>query len=135
MRLFGVAFGLFTMVAGGATSFVSSLPALSQELFNESMAWMDTFYDPDAGYLHDLSAQTALDHETRSSAWYALGLLARNENDDAQEADKIIINIIGGQFRNESQQWYLSSRTAYSYSHSLNQVRRLPEISRGTSRR
>lgn len=93
------------MAAVARASYVDSLPSNAQELFSESMSWMDTFYDTEAGYLYDLSAQTALDHETRSSAWYALGLLARNEDDDVQQAEKIVNNIISGQFRNESQQW------------------------------
>lgn len=86
-------------------SYVSSLPGYARELFTESMTWMDTFYDSQAGYLYDLSAQTALDHETRSSTWYALGLLARNDGDDVNQAENIINNIIYAQFRNESQQW------------------------------
>jgi hypothetical protein len=32
-------------------------------------------------------------------------LLARNEADDAEQAVRIVTNIIGGQFKNESQQW------------------------------
>jgi len=42
------------------------------------MEWMDDFYDSSAGYLYDVSAASALRHETRSLAWYAVGLLARN---------------------------------------------------------
>jgi len=81
------------------------LPHNAQQLLNESMSWMDTFYDQAAGYLYDLSATTALRHETRSSAWYALGLLARNEQDDAQQAAQIITNVIDGQFKDLAEQW------------------------------
>lgn len=105
MRLFRVAFSFFVLISYSNGSYVSSLSSNAQELFTESMAWLDTFYDSEAGYLYDLSAQTALDHGTRSSAWYALGLLARNEDDDVQQAEKIVNNIIFGQFKNESQQW------------------------------
>jgi hypothetical protein len=70
------------------------------------MKWLDMNYDSNDGYLYDLNTQEALRHETRSSAWYALGLLARNENNDAAEAEKIIVNVIGGQFKNTTQQWY-----------------------------
>ncbi|KAG7100590.1 hypothetical protein HYQ44_019942 [Verticillium longisporum] len=38
--------------------------------------------------------------------WYALGLLARNEGNDAAEADKIITNTIRGQYRVESEEWF-----------------------------
>ncbi|KAK4508146.1 hypothetical protein PRZ48_001884 [Zasmidium cellare] len=68
------------------------------------MAFMDRNYDPVAGYQFNLN--TALLHETRSSAWYAVGLLARNEKDDAEHAAKILTNIIGGQYHNTSEQWY-----------------------------
>lgn len=71
------------------------------------MQWMDTFYDSSAGYLYDLSAATALHHETRSSAWYAVGLLARNEGCDVDEALKIITNVIQGQYKEIGLQWYI----------------------------
>ncbi|KAF2706867.1 hypothetical protein K504DRAFT_437848 [Pleomassaria siparia CBS 279.74] len=77
----------------------------SQSLLRESMNWMDMYYDADAGYLFSLSAQ-ALTHETRASAWYASGLLARNEGDDAEQAAKIIRNVIDGQHKNISSQWF-----------------------------
>lgn len=75
------------------------------QLLQESMTWMDMYYDSDAGYLYDLDSQ-ALIHDTRSSAWYAAGLLARNEGDDAEQAAKIVENIIAGQHKNVSSQWY-----------------------------
>jgi hypothetical protein len=71
------------------------------------MGWMDNFYDPAAGYLYDLSSSTALRHETRSSAWYAIGLLARNSGNDVAEALKIITNIIHGQFKDPKDQWFV----------------------------
>ncbi|CAG8981254.1 hypothetical protein HYALB_00003852 [Hymenoscyphus albidus] len=88
------------------TSYVESMPLNAQGLLNESMAWMDNFYDPAAGYLYDVSASSALRHETRSSAWYAVGLLARNEGEDVQEALKILTNVVDGQFKNPEDQWY-----------------------------
>ncbi|EMD60323.1 hypothetical protein GGP41_008302 [Bipolaris sorokiniana] len=74
-------------------------------LLQESMDWMDMYYDNERGYLFDLDA-AAMVHDTRSSAWYAAGLLARNENDDVEQAVRIVTNIIQGQFKNESEQWY-----------------------------
>jgi hypothetical protein len=82
----------------GTTSF-------SANLLQESMQWMDMYYDSDKGYLFSLDA-AALTHETRASVWYAAGLLARNEADDVEEAVKIVKNVVGGQFKNETQQWY-----------------------------
>ena len=86
-------------------SYVSCLPKKTQQLLTESMDWMDGFYDPSAGYLYDLGAASALGHETRSSAWYSIGLLARNNGSDVEEAMKIITNIIAGQFKDPADQW------------------------------
>lgn len=77
----------------------------AQGLFDESMEWMDAFYDSKAGYLYDLDGNQALRHNTRSSSFYAVGLLARNEGEDASEAEKIILNLIGGQFTDPEKQW------------------------------
>jgi len=73
-------------------------------LLHESMDWMDMYYDSERGYLFRLDA-AALTHDTRSSVWYAAGLLARNEADDIEQAVRIVKNVIGGQFKNESEQW------------------------------
>ncbi|KAF2794408.1 hypothetical protein K505DRAFT_242202 [Melanomma pulvis-pyrius CBS 109.77] len=77
----------------------------ARNLLQESMSWMDMYYDADAGYLYSLSAK-ALTHETRASAWYASGLLARNEGNDVEQAVKIIRNVIDGQHKNVSSQWF-----------------------------
>lgn len=69
------------------------------------MDWLDLYYDNEKGYLFSLDS-AALTHDTRASAWYAAGLLARNEADDAEQAVRIVQNIIGAQFKNESQQWF-----------------------------
>lgn len=69
------------------------------------MTWLDQFYDPETGYLHDESETTALRHETRSSVWYAVGCLARNQKDDVAKAEKIITNTINAQYRVLSAQW------------------------------
>lgn len=84
------------------------LPENAQNLLDESMRWMDTFYDSSESYLYELSAFAALRHETRSSVWYALGLLARNEKDDAEQAESIIGNVVRAQFKEPAEQWYSS---------------------------
>lgn len=73
-------------------------------MLRESMDWMDMYYDNERAYLYSLDAQ-ALTHDTRSSVWYAAGLLARNEGDDAEQAARVVRNVIGGQFTNQSLQW------------------------------
>lgn len=102
-RLFAVT--LASWAAPATCSYVASLTPNAQALLNESMSWMDTFYDAAAGYLYGVSAATALRHETRSSAWYAIGLLARNEGDDVANADKILTNIVDAQFKDPAEQW------------------------------
>jgi hypothetical protein len=78
--------------------------SFSANLLQESMTWMDMYYDNERGYLFDFDA-LALTHETRSSVWYAAGLLARNEDDDVEQAVRIVRNVVGAQFKNESEQW------------------------------
>ncbi|KAH5242357.1 hypothetical protein HBI72_197980 [Parastagonospora nodorum] len=79
--------------------------AFAANLLQESMSWMDMYYDSERGYLFNLDA-AALTHETRASVWYAAGLLARNQADDVEQAVRIVKNVVGAQFKNESQQWY-----------------------------
>ncbi|KAF2030911.1 hypothetical protein EK21DRAFT_64253 [Setomelanomma holmii] len=74
-------------------------------LLQESMNWMDMYYDQERGYLLSFDA-TALTHDTRSSVWYAAGLLARNEGDDAAQAARVVRNVVGAQFENQTLQWY-----------------------------
>jgi hypothetical protein len=102
----------------------------SANLLHESMNWMDMYYDSDRGYLFSLSA-AALTHETRASVWYAAGLLARNQADDVEQAVKIVRNVVGAQFKNESQQWWVVVMKAQIEGRLTEflQVRRLSEIS------
>ncbi|UPL02755.1 hypothetical protein LCI18_013689 [Fusarium solani-melongenae] len=96
----------FAALAFAAPSALNSMSRNARSLFTESMNWMDDYYDSEAGYLFDFSATTALNHDTRSSVWYALGLLARNQGDDATEAEKIITNVIHAQYEDPKDEWY-----------------------------
>lgn len=100
---------VFNPVNSPNASYLLSLPVNAQDLFNVSMNWMDQFYDSAAGYLHDVSSSTALRHNTRSSGWYAVGLLARNQGSDVEEALKIITNIIAGQYKDPAKQWCVTT--------------------------
>lgn len=97
------------LVTAAPAQHATRLPDNAQQLLDESMKWMDTFYDSSESYLYELSATAALRHETRSSVWYALGLLARNEKDDVKQAESIICKVIDAQFKEPSEQWYVSS--------------------------
>lgn len=106
MRKFTLALLALSGHTGLATSsYIDVLSDNAKELFTESMDWMDTYYDTRAGYLYDVSATAALRHETRSSAWYAFGLLARNKGHDVSEAEKIIQGIISGQYKDPADEW------------------------------
>jgi hypothetical protein len=48
----------------------------------------------------------AASHETRSTVWYATGLLQRQKGDDVEQAIQIITKVIGDQEKNVSAQWY-----------------------------
>lgn len=87
-------------------SYLSSMPLNAQGLLNESMQWMDDNYDTSAGYLYDFGGVSALRHETRSSVWYAVGLLARNQGSDLAEAERIIANVIAAQFKDPADIWF-----------------------------
>ncbi|KAJ4300052.1 hypothetical protein N0V90_005301 [Kalmusia sp. IMI 367209] len=91
--------------AAVATNGSNTADDATKQLLEESMNWMDLYYDPDAGYLYNLDSKALL-HDTRSSAWYAAGLLARNEGDDVEQAARIVENVIAGQHKNGSEQWY-----------------------------
>lgn len=108
-RALTFAFVLYALLQGTFGSTLSHVArndtaTFASNLLRESMNWLDMYYDAEAGYLYSLDAK-ALTHETRASAWYSAGLLARNEGDDAEQAAKIIRNVIDSQHKNISSQW------------------------------
>ncbi|KAF3396507.1 hypothetical protein F1880_007338 [Penicillium rolfsii] len=85
----------------------AELTQQSQQLLDQSMSLMDDIYDADASYLNYFYYPLAAGaHETRSTVWYSVGLLQRNQGTDRDEAIKILKNVIGGQEKNESVLWY-----------------------------
>ncbi|KAL2823837.1 hypothetical protein BDW59DRAFT_180482 [Aspergillus cavernicola] len=79
----------------------------SQSLFDESMTIGDAIYDPSVSYLRYFYYPLAAGpHETRSTVWYSVGLLQRNQDNDVDEAVKILRNVIGDQEKNTTVQWY-----------------------------
>ncbi|KAH9908035.1 hypothetical protein F4778DRAFT_720057 [Xylariomycetidae sp. FL2044] len=83
------------------------LPYNAEQLFNESMFFMDKIYDRKVGYLNYFYYPLAAGpHETRSSVWYATGLLQRNQGDDVEQAIRIIENVIAAQHSDPSELWY-----------------------------
>ncbi|KAF1849137.1 uncharacterized protein K460DRAFT_385044 [Cucurbitaria berberidis CBS 394.84] len=98
---------LWSQCAFAAHSFAkrNDTKSFATNLLHESLDWLDRFYDNERGYLFSLDSE-ALTHVTRESVWYAAGLLARNEVDDVEQAVRIVSNVIGAQFKNESEQWF-----------------------------
>lgn len=95
------------LAASGVSAFTGDTTAYIDDLFDQSMSFLDQIYDPYAGYLWWFYQPLAAGkHETRSTVWYAAGLLRRNEGDDVDNAVKIITNVIGDQQKNVSAQWY-----------------------------
>lgn len=79
----------------------------AQTLFDQSMSFQDQIYDPEVSYLRYFYYPLAAGpHETRSTIWYSVGLLQRNQGDDVKEAVKILENVIGDQEKNTTVQWY-----------------------------
>lgn len=98
---------LGTALLGASLVHSVQLSHHAQTLFDESMTLQDAIYDPSASYLRYFYFPLAAGpHETRSSIWYSVGLLQRNLDNDAEEAAKILKNIIGDQEKNKSAQWY-----------------------------
>lgn len=99
--------GLLLAAAGVSSAVELKDHGHAQTLLDESMDFMDKIYDRDAGYLYYFYYPLAAgQHETRSSMWYATGLLQRNRGDDLDQAVRIIKNIIGDQEKNETLQWF-----------------------------
>lgn len=71
------------------------------------MSYLDQIYDPTAGYLwYTYYPFAAGKHETRSTVWYAAGLLRRNQGSDVDNAVRIINSVIADQKKNISDQWF-----------------------------
>lgn len=95
------------LAASGVSAFTGNTTGYINDLFDQSMSFLDQIYDPNAGYLwYFYYPLAAGKHETRSTVWYAAGLLRRNEGDDVDNAVKIITSVIGDQQKNISAQWY-----------------------------
>ncbi|KAH8771030.1 hypothetical protein F5883DRAFT_492899 [Diaporthe sp. PMI_573] len=95
------------LAVSGASAFTGDTTAYIDDLFDQSMSFLDQIYDPNAGYLwYFYYPLAAGKHETRSTVWYAAGLLRRNEGEDVDNAVKIITNVIGDQQKNVSAQWF-----------------------------
>ncbi|KAK2736834.1 hypothetical protein CKAH01_18877 [Colletotrichum kahawae] len=102
-----LSFGLVAWLTAVRLAAAVKLSDHTQDLFEESMNFLDKIYDPVAGYLYFFYFPLAAGkHETRSSVWYATGLLQRNQGDDVDQAVKIIKSVIADQKKVPGEQWY-----------------------------
>lgn len=96
-----------TAARGASAVMAVNTSRYIDDMFDQSMSYLDQIYDPTAGYLwYTYYPLAAGKHETRSTVWYAAGLLRRNEGSDVDEAVQIITSVIGDQNKNASDQWY-----------------------------
>jgi hypothetical protein len=83
---------------------LSSASPNSVTLMDEIMPWCDRWFDPDAALVVNPPGSFAKEGRTRSlhlvthSAWYAYGLLRRNEDDDISTANRIFKRLLTLQY-------------------------------------
>lgn len=100
---------LLSPTTNTTTTDVYNTTGYINDLFDSSMSYLDQIYDPAAGYLwFTYYPFAAGKHDTRSSVWYAAGLLRRNggQGGDVDAAVKILTAVIGDQKKNVSEQWF-----------------------------
>lgn len=101
-----ISFGAVAVSAVAALATSNNTTGYIDEIFDSSMSYLDQIYDPTAGYLwYTYYPFAAGKHETRSTVWYAAGLLRRNQGSDVDNAVRIINSVIGDQKKNISDQW------------------------------
>lgn len=91
---------------GGALS--TTLTGEAKAMMEDSMAWMDNFFDPKENLIFEVQSDAAMNHETLESVWYAVGLLARNGNQgqDVSHAEGIITRVIDDQYKDPADIWF-----------------------------
>ncbi|KAJ7588100.1 hypothetical protein C8J56DRAFT_860795 [Mycena floridula] len=89
------------VVSAVSASFLDTLSTNQEALFNYGMKGLDANFR--APFLFK---------SPRYSAWYAVGLLARNEGDDVAVASKMIRDVIKYQFKDPSKLWFGTFKNA-----------------------
>ncbi|KAG0672440.1 hypothetical protein C6P40_003124 [Pichia californica] len=105
-KVYSVPVSSYNPISGSDFTNNYTLSNYAQDLFDTSLAWQDEFWDDDVGYL--ITADNTLPgrYDSRQSAWYAVGLVARNETGDIERAERIIANLYKGQYKDPSALWY-----------------------------
>ncbi|KZV70557.1 hypothetical protein PENSPDRAFT_607210 [Peniophora sp. CONT] len=105
--LVALVFGFCTAIAVAEASLYDSLSAGGKKVFDDAMTINEMYYDPVEGYVYGIDVAGI--HDTRASAMWAVGLLARDGGDgyDAERAVRIIESV--------AQQQYVDNATAAWY--------------------
>lgn len=117
MRFLGRLRLLLLLILGCPLSTVAQGPGLTslnpnaRAIFQESMAWGDRFWDPQAHLLRsgeageNRSSQRVNRYTVRASSWYAFGLLARNGKGDNAHATEILEAVLAQQYDAPGKPW------------------------------
>ncbi|KAK7026850.1 hypothetical protein VNI00_015392 [Paramarasmius palmivorus] len=95
LRPLSLALSVSALLQICSASFLDDLPEHQRALFDYSMNQLDLVFAP-----------PFLFSSPRYSAWYAVGLLARNEDDDVEVASQMIKDVISYQYKDPSKLWY-----------------------------
>ena len=74
------------------------------DLARTATGWMDRFWDADAGLLRHPDEPSR--HAVRESAWYALGLLLRDEPSDVDRARRALRSVLANQLHDEDKPFH-----------------------------
>lgn len=108
------AFLIAALLAGGPQARGKTLASLnphSRELLLTSMAWMDRYWDERAGFLWSPEPKqpcrwaAARCHLVRETAWYAFGLLQRDQEGDRERASQALNALLEQQIDEPGQPW------------------------------
>lgn len=98
---------------------LTDLPTAAREMAVASIAWLDGFWDDEAGLVWqpgvDPQAETKLGvqpHLVRESTWYALGLLMRDAAGDRERAGRALEVVLAHQFDTPEQVYHGTFRRA-----------------------
>jgi len=87
---------------------MNSLSKNSREIFLTSMEWGDQYWSPQAGLLGTspyIESQPSPSFMVRESAWYALGLLLRDQSGDRDRAAAILRVVLKQQYHDPGKAW------------------------------
>jgi hypothetical protein len=110
--VFALTFGLKSAALGAPHPISpATMNANTREVFGDSMAMGDHFYDDSVKLLSNPGArhtasERSTNHMVRESSWYALGLLERDGPDDRRRAAEVLDAVLKQQYLTPGTPWY-----------------------------